>query len=82
MINWRRNKIIEYKAQGLDQKEIANILQVSETTISLDLQYLRNETQENIREYTTKELPIQQSLQKGPSKRYSNLLETFTGSKR
>lgn len=74
MINWRRNKIIEYKAQGLDQKEIANILQVSETTISLDLQYLRNETQENIREYTTKELPIQYRVFK---RALQNAIQTY-----
>jgi hypothetical protein len=34
-------------------------LQVSPALISYDLQYLRNEAMKNVREYTTKELPLQ-----------------------
>jgi hypothetical protein len=32
---------------------------VSPTTITFDLQYLRKEARENIREYTTEQLPLQ-----------------------
>jgi hypothetical protein len=39
-IQWRRAKILELKSQGLDQREIAQVLQVSPTTITFDLQYL------------------------------------------
>ncbi|MFZ0741431.1 MAG: hypothetical protein WAM54_07545 [Nitrososphaeraceae archaeon] len=58
-IGWRRSKIIELKSQGLDQREIAQVLHVSPTTITFDLQYLRKETREHIRQYTTEQLPIQ-----------------------
>jgi hypothetical protein len=58
-IQWRRAKILELKSQGLDQREIAQILQVSPTTITFDLQYLRKEARETIREYTTEQLPLQ-----------------------
>jgi IS30 family transposase len=58
-IQWRRAKILELKSQGLDQREIAQALQVSPTTITFDLQYLGKEARETIREYTTEQLPLQ-----------------------
>jgi IS30 family transposase len=58
-IQWRRAKILELKSQGLDQREIAQVLQVSPTTITFDLRYLRKEARETIREYTTEQLPLQ-----------------------
>ena len=58
-IEWRRAKILELKSQGLDQREISQILHVSPTTISFDLQYLRKEARKTIREYTTEQLPLQ-----------------------
>ena len=58
-IQWRRAKILELKSQGLDQREMAQVLQVSPTTITFDLQYLRKEARKTIREYTTEQLPLQ-----------------------
>ena len=58
-IEWRRAKILELKSQGLDQREISQILHVSPTTITFDLQYLRKEARKTIREYTTELLPLQ-----------------------
>jgi hypothetical protein len=58
-IEWRRAKILELKSQGLDQREMAQALHVSPTTITFDLQYLRKEARKTIREYTTEQLPLQ-----------------------
>jgi DNA-binding NarL/FixJ family response regulator len=58
-IEWRRAKVLKLKSQGLDQREIANTLHVSETTVSFDLQYLRDDTRQNIHDYTTKLYPLQ-----------------------
>jgi hypothetical protein len=74
MIAWRRNKIIELKAQGLDQIEIARVLQVSPATITCDLQYMRDEAMQNIREYTTNELPLQYRTFK---KALQNAIQTY-----
>ena len=52
-LQWRRAKIIEMKAIGLSQIEIARELQVSEASISSDVQYLRKQAKENIKEYVT-----------------------------
>jgi hypothetical protein len=58
-IAWRRSKIIELKAFGLNQAEIARELHVTEGTISLDMQYLREQAKQSIKEYTTELLPQQ-----------------------
>jgi hypothetical protein len=50
---------LELKSQGLDQRQISQALQVSPTTITFDLQYLRKEARETVREYTTEQLPLQ-----------------------
>ena len=47
------------RARGLGQTEIAHELQVSKASISLDIQYLRSQAKESIREYVTEHLPEQ-----------------------
>jgi len=43
----------------LDQREIANILQVTPALITMDLQRLRDEARQNVHDYTTKLYPLQ-----------------------
>jgi hypothetical protein len=57
-LEWRRAKVVELRAKGLSL-EIARELQVSRASISSDIQYLRNEAKESIKEYTTEYLPEQ-----------------------
>src|SRR5919202_1360990 len=61
-LEWRRSKVVELRARGLSQTEIARELQVSEASISLDMQYLRNEAKKSIEEYTTEYLPEQYQI--------------------
>jgi hypothetical protein len=49
----------ELKSQGLDQREMSQILHVSPATITFDLQYLCKEARKTIREYPTEQLPLQ-----------------------
>jgi len=58
-LEWRRSKVIEMKARGLSQIDIARELQVSKASITSDVQYLREQAKESIREYTTEYLPEQ-----------------------
>jgi predicted transcriptional regulator len=58
-IEWRRSKVVEMRSRGMSQIEIANELQVSKQSISSDMQYLRNQAKESIREYATEYLPEQ-----------------------
>ena len=47
------------RARGMTHVEIAHELQVSRTSITSDIQYLRNQAKESIREYVTEHLPEQ-----------------------
>ena len=47
------------RARGMSQIEIAHELQVSKQLISADVQYLREQAKESIREYVTEHLPEQ-----------------------
>jgi predicted transcriptional regulator len=56
-IDWRRSKVQELSSQGHSQREIAQILQVSNGTVNRDLSYLRQQAKENIRRYIDERLP-------------------------
>jgi transcriptional regulator len=58
-LEWRRLKVIEMRARGMTHGEIARELQVSRTSITSDIQYLRNQAKETIKEYVTEHLPEQ-----------------------
>jgi orotate phosphoribosyltransferase-like protein len=47
-IEWPKSKVLELKSQGLDQREIAQRLQVSPTLISFDMKFMRKEDLKNI----------------------------------
>jgi transcriptional regulator len=47
------------RAKGMSQIEIARELQVSEASISLDMQHLRSQAKESIKEYVTERLTEQ-----------------------
>jgi transcriptional regulator len=55
-------KVVEMRARGMSQTEIARELQVSKASISLDMQYLRNQAKESIKEYVTEHLPEQYQI--------------------
>jgi transcriptional regulator len=52
-LQWRRSKVVEMRAKGMSQIEIARQLQVSDSSISSDVQYLREHAKESIKEYAT-----------------------------
>jgi hypothetical protein len=58
-LEWRKNKVIELRATGLSYQEIAQHLQVSKASITSDVQYLREQAKQSIKEYTTERLPEQ-----------------------
>ena len=56
-IDWRRNKVRELSSQGYSQREIAQVLQVSNGTVNRDLTILRQQAKENIKTYIDERLP-------------------------
>jgi hypothetical protein len=61
-LEWRREKVLELKSQGMNHSEIARKLQISRTCVVTDVQYLRNKAKESIKEYLTERLPEQYSI--------------------
>jgi DNA-binding NarL/FixJ family response regulator len=43
-IDWRRNKVRELLIRGYSQYEISNTLHISQSTISRDIDFIRNQT--------------------------------------
>jgi predicted transcriptional regulator len=56
-ILWRRAKVMELSSQGYSQVEISKTLQISEPTISRDIDYLRSQSKQKIRKYIDETLP-------------------------
>ncbi|MFL6360160.1 MAG: hypothetical protein ACJ72V_12575 [Nitrososphaeraceae archaeon] len=56
-IDWRRSKVQELSSQGHSQREISQILQVSNGTVNRDLSILRQQAKENIKKYIDERLP-------------------------
>jgi predicted transcriptional regulator len=56
-IDWRRGKVQELSSQGYSQREIAQILQVSNGTVNRDLSILREQAKANIKRYIDERLP-------------------------
>jgi transposase len=54
---WRKNQVLELTSKGHTQAEIAKILQISISTISRDLSFLREEAKANVRKYIDERLP-------------------------
>ena len=58
-LEWRRSKVMEMRTKRMSQIEIARQLQVSDSSISSDAQYLRERAKQSIREYATDHLAEQ-----------------------
>jgi predicted transcriptional regulator len=56
-IEWRRSKVQELNSQGYSQREIAQMLQVSNGTVNRDLSILREQAKDNIKKYIDERLP-------------------------
>ena len=53
-IIWRRNKVNELSVKGFNQADISRMLQISEPTISRDIEYLRQQASETIKNHLEK----------------------------
>jgi DNA-binding NarL/FixJ family response regulator len=56
-IDWRRSKVQELSSQGYSQREIAQVLQISNGTVNKDLSILRQQAKTNIKRYIDERLP-------------------------
>jgi predicted transcriptional regulator len=49
LMAWRRAQVLESISKGHTQTEIANMLHVSDATVSKDLEYLKEQSKDNIK---------------------------------
>jgi predicted transcriptional regulator len=56
---WRRSRIVGLSSQGHSQSDIAKVLQISQPTISRDVQYLEQLARSNITKYIDYELSFE-----------------------
>jgi hypothetical protein len=57
MIEWRRNKIQQLLVKGYSQWEVAEELQINQSTVSRDVHYLGQQAQENLQRHIQQKLP-------------------------
>ncbi len=58
-VEWRRNKVQELSVKGFNQAGISRLLKIPKSTISRDIEYLRQQASETIRNHLEKRLPYE-----------------------
>ena len=58
-IEWRRNKVQELSVKGFSQLDIADMLKISEPTISRDISFLKEQARETIKNHIQDRLPYE-----------------------
>jgi IS30 family transposase len=57
MVDWRRNKVQQLLVRGYSQWDVAEELQIDQSTVSRDIQYLRKQAQANLQKHIKQKLP-------------------------
>ena len=57
MVDWRRNKVQQLLVRGYSQWDVAEELQIDQSTVSRDVQYLRLNAQANLQKHIQQKLP-------------------------
>jgi predicted transcriptional regulator len=56
MTEWRRNKVQQLLVRGYSQWDVAEELQIDQSTVSRDIQYLRQNAQANLQKHIQQKL--------------------------
>ena len=54
MVDWRRNKVQQLLVRGYSQWDVAEELQIDQSTVSRDVHYLRQNAQANLQNISNK----------------------------
>ena len=57
MVDWRRNKVQQLLVRGYSQWDVAEELQIDQSTVSRDIHYLRQNAQANLQKHIQQKLP-------------------------
>jgi IS30 family transposase len=56
-LEWRRSQVLELASQGYSQREIASKIQVDLTAVNRDIQFLRQQAQDNLHKHIHEVVP-------------------------
>jgi hypothetical protein len=56
-IEWRRTKILELSSEGYNQTEICQKLRLDKSTVNRDIQFLRQQAQDNLQKHIHEVVP-------------------------
>jgi orotate phosphoribosyltransferase-like protein len=75
-LDWRRNKVLELSSQGYSEREISDVIKVSDTTVHRDLLYLRQQAQGNLQKHIHETIPEEyQKCMTGMKRNLKEILE-------
>lgn len=55
----RRSKVLTFFSKGMTQSEIAEQLHIDQSTVSIDLSYIKEESRKQIEAHVTKYIPFE-----------------------
>jgi hypothetical protein len=56
-LDWRRNKVLELSSQGYSEREVSEILKVSDSSVHRDLVFIRRQARENLQQHIHERIP-------------------------
>jgi IS30 family transposase len=59
MISWRRDFVLQKLSKGWSQTQISKELQLHPSTISLDVQYLKEQAQQDLQTHIKETIPFE-----------------------
>jgi len=75
-IEWRRTKVLELSSEGYNQTEICQKLQLDKLTVNRDIQFLRQQAQDNLQKHIHEVVPEEyQKCMVGMKRNLKHILE-------
>ena len=57
--DWRRSKVLELSSQGYTEREVSEVLKVSDSTVHRDLVFIRKKSIENLHNHINERIPFE-----------------------
>jgi IS30 family transposase len=58
-LEWRRSQVLQYSSQGYSIREVAQKLQINKSTVSRDLQFLKQQAKDNLQHHIHETIPLE-----------------------
>jgi transcriptional regulator len=56
-LHWRRSKVLRLSSQGYSEREVVEILKISDTAVNRDLVFIRRQAKENLQKHIDERIP-------------------------